>query len=409
MNISTGASQPNGVRLVVLANILLWGIHIPILQAGLVLQFLLTIFTGLRAGAMHRPLTIKIYIFLAVLILYGAGTYLFGPCTDQGVKFAASLVMMVIMVASLKWTASTVHWDAPLLTIRDASTMLGLMTTLATIEFIIKFLSGTPLAEIRAAGIYLEPSHLALSAAPLILYLWFCGASRTKFFVAISTFILFVVAHSSTLIIILSVFFIIPFVGRLFKRPYNLYAIFSSVCLLASLLFIAAISITEDTIIRFNDIIDLRAESNVSSLVYANGWQLLNSYLTSTNGFGLGFNAMGCDPRSYTEATDWLELLQLGEQNFNDGSFLFSKLGSELGYAGIIFFVSLTVYSLHGLLFLSSMTTKPIFVLAIGWLAVATFGGFIRSGGGYFSGPAILGIFSFLILQNQRRRRFRKF
>lgn len=398
------ASQPNGVRLVVFANILLWGLHIPILEQGLSLHLLVTILAGFLVGVRHQTFTRKFLLYIALLAMYGAITYLIGPCTDNGIKVVSSLIVMVITTASLKWTASAVRWDTPIITLKEASVLLGLITILATIEFFIMFFTGTPLGEIRAKGLYLEPSHLALSSVPLILYLWFCGSKKVRLWVAVTASVLLTVANSSTLVVMLAVSLLLPTIGKFYKRPNSSSAILGLFILGFILLTLLTISGATDILIRVNDIIDLRPDSNLSSLVYANGWQLIESYLNSTHGFGLGFNAMGCNPRAYTDITNWLELIQLGDQNFNDGSFLFSKFSSEFGIIGIVFFITLTAYTLKILFRLSSTQTAPSLVISVGWLTVATVGGFVRSGGGYFSGPVILAIFSVFILQTQHKR-----
>jgi hypothetical protein len=76
---------------------------------------------------------------------------------------------------------------------------------------------------------------------------------------------------------------------------------------------------------------------NISSLVYAQGWQDALANLQRTHGLGLGFNMMGCAPLPDVPARQVLDnVFHLGELNAEDGSFLFSKIVSETGLIGLI-------------------------------------------------------------------------
>jgi cell division protein FtsW (lipid II flippase) len=189
--------------------------------------------------------------------------------------------------------------------------------------------------------------------------------------------------------------------GRFFQSRLRVSDLFSLIGLVgAAIIFIVAFS-DSDTFLRVNDLIDLRQESNLSSLVYANGWQQLTSYFFSTYGVGLGVNAMGCSPLANTTITEWLQILDLGGQNSNDGSFLLSKIGSEFGFVGLSFFLYVTFFSIKKLLHVSRQSTS-LEIISIGWLMVVTLGGFVRSAG-YFSGPVVLGILAYMLMRTKKK------
>ena len=87
---------------------------------------------------------------------------------------------------------------------------------------------------------------------------------------------------------------------------------------------------------RLKGVLELNDSSNLSSLIYMQGWVDAFSNLTRTYGLGLGFNMMGCPPLNSNWIRDII-LNSYGENYFNltDGSFIFSKI----------------IFSLHKMLF----------------------------------------------------------
>ena len=77
--------------------------------------------------------------------------------------------------------------------------------------------------------------------------------------------------------------------------------------------------------------------TNASAIVWLNGWSQAYDTLLVTRGLGLGFNQMGCgDFVNIGRFSDHISLWTGGVVlNWNDGSFLISKLASELGVVGL--------------------------------------------------------------------------
>ena len=91
------------------------------------------------------------------------------------------------------------------------------------------------------------------------------------------------------------------------------------------------------TLERVVGIITPEKTENGSSLVYLQGWQDALFNLQRTNGLGLGLNMMGCNPLPNVSAREKLSNMNW-QLNSEDGSFLFSKLISETGVIGLLFF-----------------------------------------------------------------------
>lgn len=391
------ALQPFSVRFFIFLNVLFWNVQIPYSELTLHLHVLLTILFGLIAGLNGSIVSIRSLLFIFAFVLYSTVSYLTGPCMDNEVKVFTSITALVLIMVSLRRLARAVRWDHPLMSVNQVYTILCLAALSAVIDFVFNFLSGTPLADLRVGGLYQEPSHLALSISPLIFLLWFSGS---RLWAVFFTFLFVFTAFSSTLIVMLLILVGIPYMGKVLSRrakPADILTISILITTASFVLFTGS-----ETFLRITDLVNLSEDSNLSSLVYANGWQQFYHYLISTSGIGLGANAMGCSPIAETPITYWLQLMGLADQNFNDGSFLFSKLGSEFGLVGILLFAALLVYTIHGL-FRVSINSSSSEIILFAWLAVISFGGLVRSAG-YFTGPVMMAIFAFFAIEICRDR-----
>jgi hypothetical protein len=393
--------QPAALRWALYANILLWGVQLPFGMPAL--NVLATLVAAFMVQVQYRRVPMSLILFSLCLIGYGVIVFFAGPCTDGGIKMITSIVVLSLLLVSIYWLASSARRDLPLLRIREACALLAIITCAALIEYVIKLAGGAALAELRVGGVYLEPSHLALSGTPLFCYVFICGDKVEKAGALLAAALLLVVGYSSTMLVLLLVGFALPYLGRIVRRPLRRSWLLIVAALITVPVLVVLVSNSQDTLLRVNDVVDLRQESNLSSLVYANGWMLLDHYLNATSGFGLGFNAMGCEPRAVTVVTGWLTLLDLADQNYNDGSFLLSKVGSEFGIPGLLAFGLMVLVSLKRLFGLLKDEPDPTAVICINWIAIVFIGGLVRSGGGYFNGPVLLGILAFFLLRSRRQ------
>lgn len=392
------AKQSPEVIIFILSNVFLWSTKIPWLEYTIQVNLLLSLITGLVAGLRLQRISPRSFFFVSLFSIYGLLAYFVGPCTDSAPKVIISSLVIFTLLISLKWLADSIRWDSPLITKRTALVVLFCITFAALFEFSIK-LTEVDANELRVGGLYSEPSHLALTACPFLYYLWH---TDEKIKSIIFTFILSMLAYSTTLFIILSPLIIIPYTAKIFRKSGSLISA-AIISLLFSAIYLLDTNIeSSSTFLRITDLVNLREESNLSSLVYANGWQQLISYNRNTLGMGLGINAMGCNPLADTQITEWLALINLENQNSADGSFIFSKIASEFGIFGITIMIFLFFFSLKKLLKINS-TNHPSIIITIGWLCVLTVGGFIRSAN-YFSGPLLLAIFSFYVIQSYRNK-----
>jgi hypothetical protein len=138
---------------------------------------------------------------------------------------------------------------------------------------------------------------------------------------------------------------------------------------------------------------DWANSSNLSSLVYVQGWQMLAESLQRTHGWGVGFQQLGV---VYTNVPASIRINALlgRDANLQDGGFILSKLGSEFGLFGLALVVIYLYVMAQSVVRLrlaawgrSEVTDAELFARAcvIGYLVEV----FIR-GTNYFTGTLVL-------------------
>ena len=139
--------------------------------------------------------------------------------------------------------------------------------------------------------------------------------------------------------------------------------------------------------------------NNISSLVYMQGWDDAITNIIRTNGIGLGFNMMGCDPLPLVGYRDTLINLdpELVGLNAQDGSFLVSKFISEFGVIGILIII-LTISQFYSKLRINKVNSNNYHyntMVSLVYICLVIF--FLRTSG-YFSSPFLIFLVSFLSL-----------
>lgn len=147
---------------------------------------------------------------------------------------------------------------------------------------------------------------------------------------------------------------------------------------------------------------DASATTNLSTLVYLQGWELIGSATAKTLGWGLGFQQLG-----YTflnaPTSDLIYRLTGGtDLNLKEGSFAAAKLISELGVFGLALIVVHGYLAIWAFLSLRRITVSGTYrplgqVLALCSIYTYVVDMFVR-GAGYFSSPTMLLISSLFLL-----------
>jgi hypothetical protein len=335
---------------------------------------------------------------VGVLLLHTLWTMNVSPCRDMLGRSLASLGLLIGALVALALAASAAVQER----VRPgrslmAMAVLVLLSVLAHKAWLLAT-GASPL--IRPSGIYEEPSHLALSCAPLLAALVVSDRSRERWVGWVVTAGLMALAASATLFVLFAGCALVALVA-VAPRGATLKLILRVLLVAgAAVALVLASPFRDDFIDRVSGVgAEASAQSNISSLIYLNGAQSALDNFLSTEGLGLGVNRMGCEPRPVTDVTSILEAFELGDYNYNDGSFTAAKLFSEFGVLG-------GVWLLIGLVAMMQLVAagrrepdpdrRQLFAFCAAALFVVTVGAFVR-GTGYFSGPFMMGLFAFFL------------
>jgi hypothetical protein len=76
---------------------------------------------------------------------------------------------------------------------------------------------------------------------------------------------------------------------------------------------------------------------NLSNLVYVQGWELVQESFGRSAGWGVGFQQLGLRGTDVAAAELIRAITGAEDENLTDGGFVFSKIASEFGVAGVLF------------------------------------------------------------------------
>jgi hypothetical protein len=231
----------------------------------------------------------------------------------------------------------------------------------------------------KYSGIYSEPSFLAFSVYPCIL-LTLLSHNQHRFIWLLVSILIAYLSPSFTLIAFIFITLVFLFFTALSWK--NKLKIILTLSFTIIYFYLYNEGGTSESINRLNGIFDPSENSHLSSLVYLQGWVDLYNNLLNTYGLGLGFNGMGSllfeenYPREVILSRFGLNL------NSEDGSFLFSKIISEFGLFGLLF------YSIIFYKFISKINENQYLVintLVFSFIIIS----FVRTSG-YFNGTLLL-------------------
>ncbi|MBV8033826.1 hypothetical protein [Roseateles sp.] len=334
-----------------------------------------------------------------LLSLHFLGSLFSTPCQDLGGKSMGSFVLFIGVVWGLAVLAQAVDLDDR--HILSTLVALSAVVTLAVVvHHMVLLMSGRTTYE-RASGIFPEPSHLALALTPALVALGFSGRGGIAGLALAFIGLLLLLSSSSTLIVLLLL--ALGCVAFAMGHARRVKTLMTRLVLpvVAVLALVWMSPYRDDALARIAGVQEADVGSNASSIIYVMGWEHALENLNVTGGFGLGFNRMGCEPRPVTDTTDIIELMGLGDANYNDGSFTISKVLSELGWLGAAMWAVMLIVFVRFLRRLARGVRpgrRVTVALLVGMCAVLLLGSFIR-GTGYFSGPFLAGLFALMCLQ----------
>lgn len=334
---------------------------------------------------------------VGLLTLHSVIAAVFSPCRDLLAKSVLSLLMLCAVLFACTQVASADRLE------RLGRMLVGVavfVTASVVLEKTYLLLSGAS-DLIRPSGIFLEPSHLALAIAPVLAALIATRSPWERLLGWICALLIFLLSGSATLFVMLAACLVATLVsgrvgvGRLLVRMG-----FGTLALL-SLIWLSPFR--DAFVERVAGVVSFGADSNLSSVVYVHGWQLAQENVEATLGLGLGVNRMGCEPRPVTSAGEILDYFDLGDGNYNDGSFTFAKALSEFGFLALALWAFMFV-RLWKAVRRSQASVGERFhqhrVYLISAALVAVFGSLVR-GTGYFAGTFLLGVIALMMLARE--------
>lgn len=249
------------------------------------------------------------------------------------------------------------------------------------------------LAQLKPMFPFTEPSHFALTFTPFLID----ACARSRSFGRLGWLAIAVII--ATLMQSLSLLVGVALAALVCLNAREL-GIAGLLVLLVAGLFLSGVDLT-----YYTDRLDLSEDSgNLSSLVYLQGWDLMQESLARTSGFGIGFMQLGYLPTNVPTA-DLIYRLAGNDLNLRDGSFTAAKLISELGVFGVGIVGYMLISVGKSVLRLRSaeirMQDNRAEMMARSFIVGIMVDLFVR-GIGYFSGTSVLFVTGIMLVRRLR-------
>lgn len=332
------------LQLFFIANTLFWVFNVELFGLKLGFNVVVLMLAGAAWIWEKKKIAIssaKVFLVLCIYILFSYFVAKTGPCNDKLLKLvltAPSFLFLILVCLEVGWRASDNDW----LKLQKTATWILLA---AFVGFVIEALlpaSFPSTAVYRSAGklsgLFNEPSHVAFSLFPIVAILLVAESKQLRRNGILALCGLVVLSRSSTLIGLIVAWILY----RLLVQRKIGRSLFVGVGLSFFVMLAAVVNydrFVAPTLDRIVGVIAVDKTKNLSSLLYVQGWQDAWANLLRTKGLGLGFNLMGCKPLPDVPARAFIAKEYKLQLNAEDGSFLLSKIVSETGVIGILFFV----------------------------------------------------------------------
>ncbi len=197
-----------------------------------------------------------------------------------------------------------------------------------------------------------EESHYALALGMLTVAYASVGGYKRILFMIVNSFLLALFFPNLTL---LAFSILTMFVTLLRLKPIYFKSILLLLPIFITLLLIVLISSSE----YFSSRLTFENTTNLTTLVFLQGWDLAYLNLMETNGLGLGFQMLGMSDTITSSFTEKISEISVTPHNLEDGGFLASKIISEFGIIGI-FIIIFYIYFLVDFIFKSNSVWNEI-------------------------------------------------
>lgn len=325
------------------------------LSAGLVLSTIINFTILALSGVKFRAVRLSrlTFVVFATLFLLASPVLIRGKIEDV-LALAGFFLLMLAGLGTAELVASMTPKQLRI-TIQNLAVFsagVGLMGSFNDVKFL-------NYARFPADVFpFSEPSHFAIFCGPIIAMGFFISRRLVRYFLLSTTALLVALLPSLTLAFQLLLVLGIVMAGSLRKNP--IIAVALSVGAGLVLIYSLPLLLPSDILAYFEDRLSFEDSTNLSVLVYQQGWERGWLIIGQTAGIGMGFNNLenGAVGRYGTVIYSILN----ADKNLADGGFVGAKLIGEFGIFGVIvllFFLRSFVTSLTGMSTQISRARKP--------------------------------------------------
>lgn len=305
-------------------------------------------------------------------------------------RFAASMPLFVLVCASAILLGLSMAFSRS----ETLDRVLRISLSLLCLVILLKVLGLQPRTDLGKSFFpFTETSHFGLTFGPVFIYFCMRAPTRRRYWILLLGTALALGVQSMVLVVVVAVAAI---VSR--KTRFLLAGALIATAGIAILIGLpSGASYYIDRVNFFSGTV-----LNLSNLVYIQGWEQLLGSLASSHGWGLGFQQFGVHG-SDAAVTPIIEAIMSGNDlNLMDGSFVFAKLGGELGLFGILLTMMFLRLAIRSVRALRNDESDRVLIFAHCVIVCYFIDMFVR-GVGYFAGSSLLFVAAVTTLATRRK------
>lgn len=335
-------------------------------------------------GLVNRPSRQQLFV---ILLVVGVAVYVLAlhflvagilVSVDFG-RGISSLLLFVLMILSGAYMSFSL-FEIDDRALKRAVSIITVFLLIAGLAGILGLQPPSRSESVKLVFPFTEPSHYALTITPILLC--FCALNNEYYRIAGLTSTLIIAYMLESLSLAVGVAFVSAIV-----LPIRWVTVAGAVLIASA----GALDVA-----YFTDRLDLSSRStNLSVLVYLQGWALVVESLERTNGWGIGFQQLGFGPIA-NHTSNLVARIAGSDANVRDGGFTLAKVLAELGVLGIalaLAYIGLVLRCAFALRRFATGGSRPGMsagaVLALSLVCGYAIEVFVR-GVGWFSGTAML-------------------
>lgn len=311
-------------------------LHQDSLATGLLIASFIVVLININNILKFRTTLSELIIYIFMIVIFAMTTSFVYIVNEISKPFLSFTALLFIFASASVFSISVKKLSGKAL----ESSMLFVIIILLALGWIKMFIPITigPYSSIsKPVFPFIEESFYALAIGLFSVGYSVTARIKNVLFIIGNLFLFSILFPNLTMLVsaILALF-----ISTLRLRP----KYFKTILFALPIIIIVSLDMLVSTNTYFANRLSFADSSNLTTLVFLQGWTLAYENLIHTHGIGLGFQMLGMPGTHLTQFSEPIELLTKSTSNLTDGGLLAAKIIAEFGIVGLLISLLYVVY-----------------------------------------------------------------